>query len=89
MEGTGAKMRQVKVRSAEDAEKPAIRRLIKEVLAERKKALDRWSDSAMHTTGQCTFWCAALAGKLLAQNIGFFDFSDARYLVQIVRSQPW
>lgn len=41
LEGTGAKMRHVKVRSAEDAERPGLRALIEEALAERKHALGR------------------------------------------------
>ena len=41
MEGTGKKLRHVKVRSVEDAERPEIRRLIEEALAERKQALGR------------------------------------------------
>ena len=39
MEGTGKKLRHVKVRSVEDAGRPEIRTLIKEALAERKQAL--------------------------------------------------
>jgi hypothetical protein len=39
LEGTGKKLRHVKVRSLEDAEKPEIRRLIEEALAERTSAL--------------------------------------------------
>jgi hypothetical protein len=41
MEGTGKKLRHVKVRSAEDAERPEVRRLIEEALTERKQALGR------------------------------------------------
>ena len=41
LEGTGKKLRHVKVRSAEDVERPEIRRLIEEALAERKQALGR------------------------------------------------
>jgi hypothetical protein len=41
LEGTGKKLRHVKVRSVEDAEKPEIRILMEEALAERKQALDR------------------------------------------------
>jgi len=41
MEGTGAKMRHVKVRSTKDAEQAAIKRLIAEALSERKQALGR------------------------------------------------
>lgn len=40
MEGTGKKLRHVKVRSVEDAERPEIRTLIEEALAERTEALD-------------------------------------------------
>lgn len=39
LEGTGAKMRHVKIRSLEDAERPEIQALIKASIAERKKAL--------------------------------------------------
>ena len=39
LEGTGANMRHVKIRSIEDAERPAVRTLIQEALAERKQAL--------------------------------------------------
>ena len=39
MEGTGKKLRHVKIRSLEDAEQPAIRSLIAEAVAERKEAL--------------------------------------------------
>ena len=41
MEGTGAKMRHVKVRSVGAAERPEIRRLIEKALSERKQALGR------------------------------------------------
>ncbi|MBL1197419.1 MAG: hypothetical protein HND51_24015, partial [Chloroflexi bacterium] len=41
MEGTGKKLRHVKIRSIEDAERPAIRTLIAEALAERKGALGK------------------------------------------------
>jgi len=39
LEGTGKKLRHVKVRSLEDAERPEIRVLLEEALAERKGAL--------------------------------------------------
>jgi len=39
MEGTGKKLRHVKVRSVEDAERPEIRALIEEALAERRQVL--------------------------------------------------
>jgi hypothetical protein len=39
MEGTGKKLRHVKVRSVEDAERPALRTLLEQALAERQKAL--------------------------------------------------
>lgn len=39
MEGTGKKLRHVKVRAVEDAERPEIRALLKEALAERTAAL--------------------------------------------------
>jgi hypothetical protein len=39
MEGTGKKLRHVKVRSVEDAGRPEIRALIEEALAERRQAL--------------------------------------------------
>ena len=39
LEGTGAKMRHVKIRSLADAEQPAVRELIQAALDERKKAL--------------------------------------------------
>ena len=41
MEGTGAKMRHVKIRSIEDAEQNAVRTLIKAALEERKNSLGR------------------------------------------------
>lgn len=41
MEGTGKKLRHVKVRSVEDAGRPNIRALIEAALAERKQALGR------------------------------------------------
>ena len=41
MEGTGAKMRHVKIRSIDDAERPAIITLLQEALAERKEALGK------------------------------------------------
>ena len=41
LEGTGAKLRHVNVRSPEAAGQPAIRALIKAALAERSDALDR------------------------------------------------
>lgn len=41
LEGTGAKMRHVKIGSMDEAEKPAIRALIRAALDERGKALDR------------------------------------------------
>ena len=41
LEGTGKKLRHVKVRSMEDAEKPVLRSLVAAALAERKKALGR------------------------------------------------
>ena len=41
MEGTGAKMRHVKIRSLDEAERPTIRALIKAALEERKRALSR------------------------------------------------
>lgn len=39
MEGTGAKMRHVKVRALAEAEQPAIKALLKAALTERKQAL--------------------------------------------------
>lgn len=39
MEGTGKKLRHVKVRSADDAGRPEFRALIEEALVERRKAL--------------------------------------------------
>jgi len=39
LEGTGAKMRHVKVRSVEEAANPALRTLVRESLAERREAL--------------------------------------------------
>lgn len=39
MEGTGKKLRHVKVRSVEEASRPEIRSLIEEALAERRQAL--------------------------------------------------
>ena len=41
MEGTGKKLRHVKVRSVEDAGRPEIRVLIQVALAERRQALNR------------------------------------------------
>jgi hypothetical protein len=41
LEGTGKKLRHVKVRSVEDAERPEIRMLMDEALAERRQALER------------------------------------------------
>ncbi len=41
MEGTGAKMRHVKIRSIEDADQPGLRALIKDALKERRQALGR------------------------------------------------
>jgi hypothetical protein len=41
MEGTGKKLRHIKVRSVEDAGRPEIHDLIKDALAERKQALSR------------------------------------------------
>ena len=39
LEGTGAKLRHVKIRSIEDAERPSVRELIEEAYAERSNAL--------------------------------------------------
>ena len=39
MEGTGKKLRHVKVRSVQDAERPEFRTLVEEALAERRQAL--------------------------------------------------
>ena len=41
LEGTGAKMRHVKIRSMEDANRPSIHGLVKESLKERRRALGR------------------------------------------------
>jgi hypothetical protein len=41
LEGAGKKLRHVKVRSIEDAERPEIRVLVEEALAQRKQALGR------------------------------------------------
>jgi len=41
LEGSGAKMRHVKVRSVEDAASPAVRALVAAALAERRAALGR------------------------------------------------
>ncbi len=41
LEGTGKKLRHVKVRSVEDADRPELRALIEQALAERKQALSR------------------------------------------------
>jgi hypothetical protein len=41
LEGTGARMRHVKIRTTKEAEQPAVRALVKAALAERKKALGR------------------------------------------------
>jgi hypothetical protein len=39
MEGTGKKLRHVKLRSIEDAGRPEVRALVEESLAERRQAL--------------------------------------------------
>ena len=39
LEGTGAKLRHVKIRSVADVERPAVRKLIEEACAERRTAL--------------------------------------------------
>ena len=39
LQGTGAKMRHIKVRSVDDAESPAVRALVSAALAERRAAL--------------------------------------------------
>ena len=39
LEGSGAKLRHVKIRSPDDAEQPGVRELIEEAYAERKAAL--------------------------------------------------
>ncbi len=41
LEGTGAKMRHVKIRSMGDANRPSIHALVKESLKERRRALGR------------------------------------------------
>jgi hypothetical protein len=41
LQGTGTKMRHIKVRSVEDAKAPAVRALIAAALAERRTALGR------------------------------------------------
>jgi hypothetical protein len=41
LEGSGAKMRHIKVRSVEEAETPAVRALVAAALAERRSALGR------------------------------------------------
>jgi hypothetical protein len=41
LEGTGKKLRHIKVRSMEDAERPEVHMLIKEALTERRQALER------------------------------------------------
>jgi hypothetical protein len=41
MEGTGKNLRHIKVRSVADAQKPEIRGLIVQALAERKQALGK------------------------------------------------
>ena len=40
LEGTGARMRHAKIRSVDDARRPAIRALVAAALAERKRALE-------------------------------------------------
>ena len=40
LEGTGRKLRHIKVRSTEDAERPGVRALIEEAYNERRAALD-------------------------------------------------
>ena len=44
LEGTGAKMRHFKVRTIEDADAPALERLIREALQERRSALEPEAD---------------------------------------------
>ena len=39
LEGTGAKLRHVKIRSLDDAEQPGVRELIEEAFAERRATL--------------------------------------------------
>ena len=41
LEGTGARMRHVKIRSVKDAKKPAVRALVEAAISERKQALGR------------------------------------------------
>lgn len=41
LEGTGSKLRHVKVRSLDDAERPALRALLAAALEERRRALSR------------------------------------------------
>jgi hypothetical protein len=41
LQGTGAKMRHIKVRSVEDAARPAVRALVAAALADRRSALER------------------------------------------------
>ena len=41
LEGTGKKLRHVKVKSVSSAEQPEINKLIREAIAERKRALNR------------------------------------------------
>ena len=40
LEGTGARMRHAKIRSVDDARRPAVRALVAAALAERKRALE-------------------------------------------------
>lgn len=40
LEGTGARLRHVKIRSLEDAQRPALRALIRAALEERRRALE-------------------------------------------------
>ena len=41
LEGTGARMRHVKIRAITDAERPAVRALVEAALGERSEALAR------------------------------------------------
>lgn len=41
MEGTGKKLRHIKIRSLQDSERPEIITLLKEALTERKQALEK------------------------------------------------
>ena len=67
MEGTGAKMRHVKIRSMKDADRSGIRELIKEALKERRRAFNlyRSTDGDVNCEGDLTvFFQIVTAGQV-------------------------